>query len=151
MDIGQHHHRAPRRFEPLEAAPQGTRFRQLRQRKPYKFLDSLEGFDDVEVTDGPKKEKVNGLEQAWYEGTIGYLPSSVRFAMTYHPEFYKWHRARWEIIFQTLPKQALDGVADDWELHGFLSCAKGEPLQLMRVGHGAAHARFRDRPIEVRV
>jgi TldD protein len=43
-----------------------------------------------------------------------------------------------------------DGVADDWELHGFLSCAKGEPLQLMRVGHGAAHARFRNVPIEVR-
>lgn len=43
-----------------------------------------------------------------------------------------------------------DGVADDWELHGFLSCAKGEPLQLMRVGHGAAHSRFRDVPIEVR-
>ena len=42
-----------------------------------------------------------------------------------------------------------DGVADDWELHGFVSCAKGEPLQLMRVGHGAAHARFRDVPIEV--
>lgn len=42
-----------------------------------------------------------------------------------------------------------DGVADDWELHGFLSCAKGEPLQLMRVGHGAAHARFRDVPVEV--
>src|SRR2546427_5901873 len=42
-----------------------------------------------------------------------------------------------------------DGVADDWELHGFLSCAKGEPLQLMRVGHGAAHARFREVPIEV--
>src|SRR5207237_1262893 len=43
-----------------------------------------------------------------------------------------------------------DLVADDWELHGFLSCAKGEPLQLMRVGHGAAYARFRDVPIEVR-
>ncbi|MDQ2952250.1 MAG: TldD/PmbA family protein [Chloroflexota bacterium] len=43
-----------------------------------------------------------------------------------------------------------DGVASDWELHGFLSCAKGEPLQLMRVGHGAAHSRFRDVPIEVR-
>ena len=42
-----------------------------------------------------------------------------------------------------------DGVANDWELHGFLSCAKGEPLQLMRVGHGAAHSRFRDVPIEV--
>jgi TldD protein len=42
-----------------------------------------------------------------------------------------------------------DAVAHDWELHGFLSCAKGEPLQLMRVGHGAAHARFRDLPLEV--
>lgn len=42
-----------------------------------------------------------------------------------------------------------DGVADDWELHGFLSCAKGEPLQLMRVGHGAAHARFRGLPLEI--
>jgi TldD protein len=42
-----------------------------------------------------------------------------------------------------------DGVADDWELHGFMSCAKGEPLQLMRVGHGAPHARFRALPLEV--
>jgi hypothetical protein len=33
------------------------------------FLDKLEGFEDVEVTHGPKKEKVNGLEQSWYEGT----------------------------------------------------------------------------------
>jgi hypothetical protein len=42
---------------------------------------------------------------AWYERTIGYVPGSVSLAMSYHPEFYKWHRARWEIIFQTLPKQ----------------------------------------------
>jgi hypothetical protein len=42
---------------------------------------------------------------AWYEQTIGTVPNSVRFAMTYHPEFYKWHRARWEVIFQKLPKQ----------------------------------------------
>ena len=41
----------------------------------------------------------------WFAGTIGYVPDSVAFAMTYHPEFYKWHRARWEIIFQKLPKQ----------------------------------------------
>jgi hypothetical protein len=41
----------------------------------------------------------------WYERTLGYVPGSVQFAMTYHPEFYKWHRARWEIIFQKLPKQ----------------------------------------------
>lgn len=41
----------------------------------------------------------------WYERTIGYVPPSVEFAMAYHPEFYKWHRARWEVIFQKLPKQ----------------------------------------------
>jgi hypothetical protein len=41
----------------------------------------------------------------WYDGTVGYVPNSVKFALTYHPEFYKWHRARWEVIFQTLPKQ----------------------------------------------
>src|SRR5882762_1287946 len=57
------------------------------------------------------------------------------------------------VAFQSLTPDfwgRCDLVADDWELHGFLSCAKGEPLQLMRVGHGAAHARFRDVPIEVR-
>jgi TldD protein len=57
------------------------------------------------------------------------------------------------VAFQSLTPDfwgRCDGVADDWELHGFLSCAKGEPLQLMRVGHGAAHARFRDVPIEAR-
>jgi TldD protein len=56
------------------------------------------------------------------------------------------------VAFQSLTPDfwgRCDGVADDWELHGFLSCAKGEPLQLMRVGHGAAHARFREVPIEV--
>lgn len=38
-----------------------------------------------------------------------------------------------------------DGVADarEWTLWGILSCAKGEPLQLLHVGHGAAPARFR--------
>jgi predicted Zn-dependent protease len=35
-----------------------------------KFIDSLEGFDNVDISDGPTKEKVNGLEQAWYEGTM---------------------------------------------------------------------------------
>jgi TldD protein len=38
-----------------------------------------------------------------------------------------------------------DGVAgpNHWTLWGFLSCAKGEPLQGLHVGHGAAPARFR--------
>jgi hypothetical protein len=42
---------------------------------------------------------------SWFETTIGYVPDSVSLALRYHPEFYKWHRARWELIFQTLPKQ----------------------------------------------
>lgn len=39
-----------------------------------------------------------------------------------------------------------DGIADNasWTLWGLLSCAKGEPLQSLHVGHGAAPARFRD-------
>jgi predicted Zn-dependent protease len=38
----------------------------------HKFIDSLDGWDDVKVTDGPQKEKVHGLEQAWYEGTASF-------------------------------------------------------------------------------
>lgn len=34
-----------------------------------KFLATLEGWKEVKVTDGPKKEKVNDLQQAWFEGT----------------------------------------------------------------------------------
>jgi len=60
------------------------------------------------------------------------------------------HRRRSAITRYAKNEIHQNAVADDWELHGFLSCAKGEPLQLMRVGHGAAHARFRDVPIEVR-
>jgi TldD protein len=32
----------------------------------------------------------------------------------------------------------------DWRLWGITSCGKGDPMQLMHVGHGAAPARFRD-------
>jgi TldD protein len=44
-----------------------------------------------------------------------------------------------------------DGVAnrDAWQLWGFLSCAKGEPIQGLHVGHGAAPSRFRNLPIGV--
>ena len=31
-----------------------------------------------------------------------------------------------------------------WRLWGFVSCGKGNPIQLMAVGHGCAPARFRD-------
>jgi TldD protein len=39
-----------------------------------------------------------------------------------------------------------DGVADrkSWRLWGLNSCAKGEPLQVASVGHGASPARFRN-------
>lgn len=32
----------------------------------------------------------------------------------------------------------------EWRLWGVLNCGKGEPMQLMAVGHGTAPARFRD-------
>lgn len=34
--------------------------------------------------------------------------------------------------------------ADDWRLWGISTCGKGDPIQSMHVGHGAAPARFRD-------
>jgi TldD protein len=33
--------------------------------------------------------------------------------------------------------------ADHWNMWGYLNCGKGDPMQLMYVGHGAAPARFR--------
>jgi alkylhydroperoxidase/carboxymuconolactone decarboxylase family protein YurZ len=86
---------------------------------------------------------------AWYERTIGSVPNSVMFAMAHHPEFYKWHRARWEIIFQKLPKQTAPyvmirqhmltgnhaalreavqlgkawGITREWLVHGFIVTA----------------------------
>ena len=41
---------------------------------------------------------------------------------------------------------ACDAVcgAEAWNLWGITSCGKGDPMQVMHVGHGAAPARFRD-------
>ena len=41
----------------------------------------------------------------WYERNVGYLPESIRFGMTYHPQFLKVNRAKWEVAIKTLPKQ----------------------------------------------
>ncbi len=39
-----------------------------------------------------------------------------------------------------------DAVAnrDEWRLWGVLNCGKGDPMQVMHVGHGASRARFRN-------
>ena len=34
------------------------------------------------------------------------------------------------------------GRRADWQLWGVSNCAKGEPMQLMHVGHGSSYARF---------
>ncbi|MDO8729988.1 MAG: TldD/PmbA family protein, partial [Candidatus Omnitrophota bacterium] len=31
---------------------------------------------------------------------------------------------------------------EEWKLYGVPNCAKGEPVQVMHVGHGASPARF---------
>ena len=45
-----------------------------------------------------------------------------------------------------------DAVAsrDEWQMWGLVNCGKGEPGQTMRVGHGAAPARFRDVRVGIR-
>jgi TldD protein len=36
------------------------------------------------------------------------------------------------------------GGAAEWSMWGVVNCGKGQPGQLMHVGHGAAPARFRN-------
>jgi TldD protein len=42
--------------------------------------------------------------------------------------------------------QSCDAICNEseWEVWGVMHCGKGEPLQVMKVGHGAAPARFRN-------
>lgn len=102
---------------------------------------------------------------AWYERTVGYVPDSVAFAMRYHPEFYKWHRARWEIIFQKLPKQTAPyvmirqhmltgnaaalreavllgkawGITREWLVHGFIVSAYYTGFEELHTAWEAVH------------
>ncbi len=101
----------------------------------------------------------------WYASTVGYTPSSVRFAMTYHPEFYKWHRARWEVIFQQLPKQTAPyvmirqhmltnnrealreavllgkawGITREWMALGFATTAYYTGFEALHTAYDAVH------------
>jgi TldD protein len=40
--------------------------------------------------------------------------------------------------------RSCDAVCDNWRVWGVINCGKGQPSQVMHVGHGAAAARFRD-------
>ena len=107
------------------------------------FDELLHGIDDGLLLQSPASYSLDDKRQNFHFSTQ--VARVIR-----HGEVGEYVRG---VAFQSLTPDfwgSCDGVADDWELHGFLSCAKGEPLQLMRVGHGAAHARFRERPIEVR-
>jgi TldD protein len=46
--------------------------------------------------------------------------------------------------------QSCDAVAgpDEWRLWGVVNCGKGEPMQTIHVGHGAAPCRFRNVRVE---
>ena len=70
-----------------------------------------------------------GTEIAWEikDGSLGRMfKNPIYFGMT--PEF--WGGC-----------DAICGK-DDWRLWGIPSCGKGEPMQMMHVGHGVAPARF---------
>ncbi len=101
----------------------------------------------------------------WYERTIGYVPSSVQFAITYHAEFYNWHRARWEVIFQKLPKQTAPyvmlrqhlltgntdalreaallgkawGITREWLVHGLSVSAYYTGFEALYAAHAAIY------------
>src|SRR6266446_2498916 len=110
---------------------------------PTPFAELMRGVDSGLLLDAPASYSLDDKRQNFHFST-----QSARVIRNGQLEGYVRG-----VAFQSLTPAfwgRCDGVADDWELHGFLSCAKGEPLQLMRVGHGAAHARFRDVPIEVR-
>ena len=110
---------------------------------PARYEDLLRGTADGLLLESPASYSLDDKRQNFHfstqvarvirDGEVGEYVRGVAF-QSLTPDFWR----------------SVDGVADDWELHGFTTCAKGEPLQGMRVGHGAAHARFRDRPIEVR-
>ena len=110
---------------------------------PESYADLLAGVEDGLLLEYPASYSLDDKRQNFHFSTQ--VARVIR-----NGEIGEYVRG---VAFQSLTPDfwgSCDGVADDWELHGFLTCAKGEPLQLMRVGHGAAHARFRDRPIEVR-
>ncbi len=46
--------------------------------------------------------------------------------------------------------RSCDAVANNWSMWGTPNCGKGEPVQGMHVGHGAAAARFRNVRVGVR-
>ncbi len=54
-----------------------------------------------------------------------------------------------KVTYQAQTRQfwgSCDGIAgkDYWKPHGVMNCGKGEPGQVMRMTHGAGHARFRN-------
>ncbi|HUQ40980.1 MAG TPA: TldD/PmbA family protein [Candidatus Limnocylindrales bacterium] len=109
---------------------------------PGTYEDLLKGVDDGLLLEAPASYSLDDKRQNFHFST-----QAARVIR--NGELQGYVRG---VAFQSLTPAfwgRCDGVANDWELHGFLSCAKGEPLQLMRVGHGAAHSRFRDVPIEV--
>jgi hypothetical protein len=85
--------------------------------------------------------------------------------MAYHPEFYKWHRARWEIIFEKLPKQAAPyimlrqhmltgnkdalreavllgkawGITREWIVHGLMVSAFYTGFEALYAAHAAVN------------
>ncbi|HEX9496774.1 MAG TPA: TldD/PmbA family protein [Candidatus Limnocylindria bacterium] len=108
------------------------------------YEDLLQGIDDGLLLESPASYSLDDKRQNFHFSTQ--VARVIR-----HGEVGEYVRG---VAFQSLTPDfwgSVDAVANDWQLHGFTTCAKGEPLQGMRVGHGAAHARFRDRPIEVRV
>jgi hypothetical protein len=65
--------------------------------------DAFKAGLDLTVGDLTVEDRKNIL--AWYEQTMDWVPKSIRFAIKHQPRFLKAQRAKWESVFQVLPKQ----------------------------------------------
>lgn len=99
----------------------------------------IAGTDDGVFMDGIKSWSIDDRRLNFQFGSeIGYrIRNGQRAEMIKNPTYTGITPEFWG---------RCDGIAgpDEWVLWGVPNCGKGEPLQIMRVGHGTSPARFRN-------
>jgi len=113
----------------------------------------LEPGKDDSVTPG---DLISGVDKGVYiEGmgsfSIDQMRNNFQFGgdMFWMIEGGKITKPLKKVTYQAQTTQfwnSCDGLAgkDYWKPHGVMNCGKGEPMQVMRMTHGASHTRFRN-------
>jgi len=102
------------------------------------FNDQLVGFYLSRFTDADGKEAKLATTQ--FEATH----ARKAFPCWDEPA----HKAVFEL--EILAPMGCDAIANQehWHMWGWRFCGKGDPMQIMHVGHGCAPARFQDVKVE---